>query len=198
MTSLQTDAMTDLQDPEVESPQRIVVGVDGSPLALVALDLAIKEARYRDASLHITYAYPVMASALTGSTGLDYYDQVEAEARELVEGVKAQAPSTEGIDVQWLAVPGNPSEVLIDASADATLLIVQSSLFESITKPAWRYEPGVSFSRRRRRRLRAAHGPAARMMSRDISRERAEDCPPARSPLNLQASMLCITCLIRV
>jgi len=88
MTSLQTDAMTDLQDPEVESPQRIVVGVDGSPLALVALDLAIKEARYRDASLHITYAYPVMASALTGSTGLDYYDQVEAEARELVEGVK--------------------------------------------------------------------------------------------------------------
>ena len=126
MTSLQTDAMTDLQDPEVESPQRIVVGVDGSPLALVALDLAIKEARYRDASLHITYAYPVMASALTGSTGLDYYDQVEAEARELVEGVKAQAPSTEGIDVQWLAVPGNPSEVLIDACADATLLIVGS------------------------------------------------------------------------
>jgi hypothetical protein len=177
MTSLQTDVMTDLQDAEVESPQRIVVGVDGSPLALVALDLAIKEARYRDASLHITYAYPVMASALTGSTGLDYYDQVEAEARELIEGVKAQAPSTEGLDVEWLAVPGNPSEVLIDASANATLLVVgwaryppsvrithtvQSSLFESSTKPAWRYEPGVSFSRKRRRGFRSAHGPACR------------------------------------
>jgi nucleotide-binding universal stress UspA family protein len=30
------------------------------------------------------------------------------------------------VDVEWLAVPGNPSEVLIDASEGATLLVVGS------------------------------------------------------------------------
>jgi nucleotide-binding universal stress UspA family protein len=30
------------------------------------------------------------------------------------------------VDVEWLAVPGNPSEVLIKASEDAVLLVVGS------------------------------------------------------------------------
>ena len=38
----------------------------------------------------------------------------------------AKAPSTEGLEVEWLAVPGNPSEVLIEASKQATLLVVGS------------------------------------------------------------------------
>ncbi len=112
--------MTDAPRP------RIVVGVDGSPLATNALEYAIEEAQLRKAELHITYAYPVMAMGVTGSTGKDYYDSVEHDAREFLQGIMAKAPSTEGIEAEWLAVPGNPSEVLIEASKEATLLVVGS------------------------------------------------------------------------
>jgi nucleotide-binding universal stress UspA family protein len=108
------------------SVRLIVVGVDGSPLAETALEYAIEEARLRDAKLQVTYAYPVLASALTGSTGNDYYQQVEDEAKEFMQGVLTKAPSTDGIDVEWLATPGNPSEVLIEASREATLVVVGS------------------------------------------------------------------------
>jgi nucleotide-binding universal stress UspA family protein len=109
-----------------DTAPRIVVGVDGSPLAYSALEFAIEEARQRKASLQVTYAYAVMASGVTGSTGHDYYEQVENEAREFMEGLKANAPSTDGVDVDWLAIPGNPSEVLIEASEKAVLLVVGS------------------------------------------------------------------------
>ena len=107
-------------------PPRIVVGFDGSPVARLALEFAIDEARLHKASLYVTYAYPAMAGALTGSTGKDYYEQVESEARELLQGLVAAAPSTEGVEVEWVAVPGNPSEVLIEASRDAVMLVVGS------------------------------------------------------------------------
>ena len=107
-------------------PPRIVVGIDGSPLARLALEFAIDEARLHKASLQVTYAYPAMAAVLTGSTGKDYYEQVENEARELLQGLVAAAPSTEGVEVEWVAVPGNPSEVLIEASRDAVMLVVGS------------------------------------------------------------------------
>ncbi len=107
-------------------PPRIVVGIDGSPVARLALEFAIDEARLHGASLQVTYAYPAMAATLTGSTGKDYYEQVESEARELLQGLVAAAPSTEGVEVEWVAVPGNPSEVLIEASRDAVMLVVGS------------------------------------------------------------------------
>jgi nucleotide-binding universal stress UspA family protein len=107
-------------------PARIVVGIDGSPVARLALEFAIDEARLHKASLQVTYAYPAMAAVLTGSTGKDYYEQVENEARELLQGLVAAAPSTKGVEVEWVAVPGNPSEVLIEASQDAVMLVVGS------------------------------------------------------------------------
>ena len=105
---------------------RIVVGVDGSPLSRNALEFAVEEAQLRHAHLHVTYAYPVMERPVTGSTGKDYYDQVEADAREFLEGIMSKAPSTDGLEVEWLAVPGTPAEVLIEASRGAALLVVGS------------------------------------------------------------------------
>ncbi|MGD0692687.1 MAG: universal stress protein [Acidimicrobiales bacterium] len=105
---------------------RIVVGVDGSALSTNALEFAIEETQLRHGHLHVTYAYPSMEKPVTGSTGKDYYEQVEAEARTFMEGIMASAPSTEGVEVEWLAVPGNPAEVLIEASSGAALLVVGS------------------------------------------------------------------------
>jgi len=109
-----------------DDPARIVVGVDGSALSMNALEYAIEEAQLRKAELHITYAYPVMAMGVTGSTGRDYYDSVESEAKQFLQGLMTKAPATDGVVVEWLAAPGNPSEVLIEASKEATLLVVGS------------------------------------------------------------------------
>jgi nucleotide-binding universal stress UspA family protein len=104
----------------------IVVGIDGSAAAANALEYAIEEAQLRKAALKVTYAYAVIGNPITGSTGKDYYAQVEAHAKEFLQGLVASAPPSDGVDVEWLAVPGNPSEVLIDASEGATLLVVGS------------------------------------------------------------------------
>ena len=111
-----------------EAPQQplIVVGVDGSPEAASALEVAIEEARLRQAVLHVTYAYPSMGHPLTGSTGREYHVQTEHDARKVLEAAAAAAPSTSGLEVEWLGVPGNPSEVLIQASRGASLLVVGS------------------------------------------------------------------------
>jgi nucleotide-binding universal stress UspA family protein len=105
---------------------RIVVGIDGSPAAAKALEFAIEEAELRHAELHVTYAYTVMASPVTGSTGHDYYEQVETSAQAFLENALAAAPPTDGLSVEWLGVPGNPAEVLIEASKNATILVVGS------------------------------------------------------------------------
>jgi nucleotide-binding universal stress UspA family protein len=89
---------------------RIVIGVDGSPLSLKALEFAADEARLRHAPLRVIYAYPAT--------------DTEAESRTYVEGIKATAPSTDGVEVEWLILPGNAAEVLIAASRDAMLLVI--------------------------------------------------------------------------
>lgn len=103
----------------------VLVGVDGSPGARAALEVAVEEARLRDARLHVTYAYPVVES-LTGTTGEGLYTHLEAEAKALLEEVAAGAPQTDGLSVEWIATPGSPAGVLIEASKDATLLVVGS------------------------------------------------------------------------
>lgn len=104
----------------------VIVGVDGSPEAAIALEIAIEEARLRQAHLHVTYAYPALGAPLTGGTAHDYYAQTEREAREVLERAAAAAPPTEGLEIEWLGIPGNPAEVLIEASRGASLLVVGS------------------------------------------------------------------------
>ena len=104
----------------------IVVGVDGSAASANALEFAIEEARLRSATLHVTYAYPVIDRHVTGSTGKDYYEQAQAHATAFLKEMMDAAPSTEGIDAQWLGVPGNAAEILIEASRTATILVVGS------------------------------------------------------------------------
>jgi nucleotide-binding universal stress UspA family protein len=89
---------------------RIVVGVDGSELSMIALEFATEEAQLRQRHLQVTYAYPAT--------------DTEAEGRTFLDGIKAKAPSIDGVEVEWLAVPGNAAEVLIDASRDAALLVI--------------------------------------------------------------------------
>jgi nucleotide-binding universal stress UspA family protein len=110
---------------EAPAAPRIVVGVDGSPEAATALEFAIEEARLREGSLHVTYAYAVTAAGV-GSTSEELFAHLETDAKTVLEHIAAASDSTEGLDVEWVAVPGNPSEVLVEASQGATLLVVGS------------------------------------------------------------------------
>ncbi len=107
------------------SGERIVVGVDGSAHSAKVLRWAIDEARLRGSTLRVIYAFPALVS-LVGGTAHEYYPQVEKEADQVLDQVLADLPAEEQARLERVLVPGNPAKVLIEASADAGLLVVGS------------------------------------------------------------------------
>lgn len=114
---------------------RIVVGVDGSDASLAALGYAVQEAALRGASLHVLtvhaetqfprapYARPHRGPS--DSTGTDLVDRaVEKSARP-------------GVDVHE-HVHGRPAARLLEAAADADLLVVGRSSEHSVLGPVAR------------------------------------------------------------
>lgn len=97
----------------------IVVGVDGSDEARRALVWAAAEARLRGVHLRILHAYAAAPFAAVPETA----SRARREA-ELI--LAAEAGSVEGLEVEASAVPGQAARVLLDASADADLLVVGS------------------------------------------------------------------------
>lgn len=104
---------------------RIVVGIDGSPQSLAALAWAIDEARLRGLGLRIVHAFPALVSFF-GTTAHEYYPQVEAEARSMFEKALGSAPPMDDLDVERTLEPGNPAEILVEASHGASLLALGS------------------------------------------------------------------------
>jgi nucleotide-binding universal stress UspA family protein len=106
-------------------PQHVIVGIDGSAEGARALAFAIEEARFRSAKLSIIYAFPALVS-LFGSTAHEYYPQLQQEAEATLSRLLSEAPPMDDLQVSASANGGNPAEVLIEASRDATLLVVGS------------------------------------------------------------------------
>ena len=135
---------------------KIVVGVDASPGALQPLAWAADEARLRLASLRVVHAYHAQALAaplyFPSEEGLPgqamaagarspeeetteaqehqtrFREAVRRQAEDLLAGLLDQVGETvEGIDVQRTVVEDrNPSQALVELSADADLLVVGS------------------------------------------------------------------------
>lgn len=103
----------------------IVVGIDGSPQSAAALSWAIEEARLRGLGLQIVHAFPALVSIL-GTRAHEYYPEVQQEAEKAFEDLLAKVPSTDGIEVERRLEAGNPSELLVEASRGASLLVVGS------------------------------------------------------------------------
>jgi nucleotide-binding universal stress UspA family protein len=114
--------------------QRIVVGIDGSTGARVALAWALTEAARRGAGLEVVAAFPVdfywadpylldagRIDAIRSDTG--------ARARSLVDEVRVEVDSATGpadVDVQVLVVAGAAAAHLVQRSEGAALLVVGS------------------------------------------------------------------------
>ncbi len=121
----------------------IVVGVDGSEESQAALRWAAEEARLRNADLKVVYAYDyqpawrqfrygddIMSSGTDTERMRERLEHDATEAREhadaLVRDLAADAGDTGG-KVEALAIEhSNPAEALVEASADADLLVVGS------------------------------------------------------------------------
>ena len=104
----------------------VVVGVDGSEVGQRALVWAVEEARRRDATLDVVHAWRVPIPDPYMPAAIDVADfRVDAE-RVLAEAI-AQLPSDpNGPTIVPCLVHGAPAAVLLEAAADADLLVVGS------------------------------------------------------------------------
>lgn len=111
---------------------RMVVGVDGSAQAAVALRWALREAVLRKATLEVVFAWqPPMAALPFGATLSLPTDEAEVDAatRESLDHMVDEALNTldePAPEVIRTVVPGAAAMTLIDIARDAALLVVGS------------------------------------------------------------------------
>jgi nucleotide-binding universal stress UspA family protein len=104
---------------------RIVVGVDGSPGADVALVWAAQEARIRGATLEVVVSWS--ASRAVFPTRFPVGGSVEVALRQAAQKIADQAVSgvdVPGVRVEAKVLEGGASRVLIERAEDADLLVV--------------------------------------------------------------------------
>ena len=114
----------------------IVVGVDGSPMAMPVLLAAVAEARLRQAKLHVVHVVYVPATWVDGMTFMpgnvidSAYEAAEAVKNSVWERVSA---ALEGTDVEWVQVDrsGYPPDEVVDyaTSIEADLIVIGSRGF---------------------------------------------------------------------
>lgn len=108
------------------SVRTVVVGYDGTPESVVALDWAAHEANRRGAALHIGHADPYAAQALPVYP-LDLGTTVLSAAKELLEAGARRAERVLPEDrITSEAVITGPANYLIELSADAELVVTGS------------------------------------------------------------------------
>jgi nucleotide-binding universal stress UspA family protein len=106
---------------------RIVVGVDGSEPSRHALSWAVATAAAHQASLLAVNVYdlapliPPLGAPMLPESGL-----VDKASLALLEEMAAEAAGTSGVDIDLVTANGAPARTLLDAAADAELLVVGS------------------------------------------------------------------------
>jgi nucleotide-binding universal stress UspA family protein len=109
-----------------DAPHRIVVGVDGSPSSMAAVEWAAHQAELTGAVLEVlmTWEWPV-SFGWSLPIPSDYSPGHDSETllRTLLEPVEKAHP---GVSIQATAIEGHPAPILVKASHGADLLVVGS------------------------------------------------------------------------
>ncbi|MCX4430167.1 universal stress protein [Streptomyces mirabilis] len=124
--------MNDTPAPAPAGP--IVVGTDGSPHARHAVLFALREAQLRATGLRAVCAYDYTPARFTGYGWMaapegdgGLYEQLHDVARQAVTDTVHELRQQLGgphVEVEIIAEAGRPAQVLLDASKDASLLVV--------------------------------------------------------------------------
>ena len=109
--------------------RRIVVGVDGSEGARVALEWALDEARLRGASVDAVHAWHSPSPVVPGRFGArpmtdeDAIDHARTAAEHVLEK-ELQAVDTSGVEIEPIVPDASPANALLDIARRAELLVV--------------------------------------------------------------------------
>jgi nucleotide-binding universal stress UspA family protein len=103
---------------------RIVVGVDGSPSSLEALDWAARQASMTGAAVEATTTWQFPMSFGFPMPVADGWDP-EADAKKVIDGAIQEAGKAHpGVTITAHVREGNPAQVLVEASEGAELLVL--------------------------------------------------------------------------
>jgi nucleotide-binding universal stress UspA family protein len=120
--------------------QRIVVGVDGSEAATVALGWAVEEARWRSARLEAVIAWrPTATIAPPAGHAPPLTRTVEerhADAKAILE-LALREVDTSGVELERRIMRGTPHRVLVEAAAGADLLVIGGRSSRLTSKLPW-------------------------------------------------------------
>jgi nucleotide-binding universal stress UspA family protein len=113
------------REGETARDNAIVVGVDGSPNSIAALQWAARRAQLSGAVVHAVYAWqlPATATALIGDGAASPEPMIHAASEALTDYITtAQLPS----DVQVVPAvrEGSPAKVLLNKAKQAALIVV--------------------------------------------------------------------------
>ncbi len=110
---------------------KIVVGVDDSESAREALAWAVEEARLRGAKVEVVHAWvePAVFSYSAPPITLEqmqdaFEEQAEAEVKESIAAVVGDQDP--GVEISSTVMYGTAAKVLVEAAADADMLVVGS------------------------------------------------------------------------
>jgi nucleotide-binding universal stress UspA family protein len=104
---------------------RIVVGIDGSPSSLDALNWAVRQAELTGATLEAltSWEWPINYGAVYLPDGYDPAAEARKVLDEAVEAIREGHPA---VTIRPVIVEGHPAMSLLEASRDADLLVVGS------------------------------------------------------------------------
>jgi len=108
--------------------KRIVVGVDGSEPGDEALREAVHLAKLEGAKLTVVNAWHVPGPAYGNAFALpmtNLREEFESSAKSIVEkSMAAVNGDADSVDIERIVEEGHAAKVLLDAAADADLLVV--------------------------------------------------------------------------
>jgi nucleotide-binding universal stress UspA family protein len=105
--------------------RRIVVGIDGSPSSIAALQWAANQAKLTGAALEVlmTWEWP---TSYGWSIVPDGYDPAQDCEKALHEAVAPIRESDPGLSITTTVLEGHPAPILVKASRGADLVVVGS------------------------------------------------------------------------
>jgi nucleotide-binding universal stress UspA family protein len=109
---------------QVRRRNRIVVGIDGSPCSLAALQWAAAEADSHEAELVVIHAWRLPSVGLPGLSPPYDKEGFEAHARSIVDAAIAAVPEASAAKAE--IVEARAVTALVEASREASLLVVGS------------------------------------------------------------------------